>query len=141
MISGNDYAEVYEILSYMDKATVMKVPIDILNNINEKRTRNYNSNIDRNDLFNFENVSINTKRILAWLDVNYWMDENKKQEIIKEKKEQELLLEEKKKEKYDNNIFKQEEKIENKEIVVKEETLFEKIKNNIRKFIFMLKNK
>lgn len=37
MISPEDYEEVYEILSYMDKIIVMKIPIEILNIINKKK--------------------------------------------------------------------------------------------------------
>ena len=40
MINSNTYSEVYEILSYMDKSIVMKIPIEILENIKEKRNKN-----------------------------------------------------------------------------------------------------
>lgn len=37
MISSSTYKEIYEILSYMDKLTVMKIPIEILQNIKVKK--------------------------------------------------------------------------------------------------------
>ena len=84
MINSNTYTEVYEILSYMDKQTVMKVPIDILNYIKDNRNKEYTTCIDENDIFNMNNISSETKHVLAWIDVNYWMSEEKKK-YIKEK--------------------------------------------------------
>ena len=52
MISADTYEELYEILSLMDKVTVMKVPIDILNTIKEQRNPEYQTNIDKTDIFN-----------------------------------------------------------------------------------------
>ena len=37
MLTANDYQEVYKILSLMDKLTVMKIPEEILKNINKKK--------------------------------------------------------------------------------------------------------
>lgn len=39
MITSNTYKELYEILSYMDKTTVMKIPIEILQTIKNKKKR------------------------------------------------------------------------------------------------------
>ena len=84
MINENTYTEVYEILSYMDKMTVMKIPIELLKFIKENKNDNFNTLIDKNDLFNMNNISSETKHVLAWLDVNYWMSKEKK-ERLKEK--------------------------------------------------------
>ena len=40
MITSKTYKEVYEILSYMDKVTVMKIPMDILQTIKKKKIMN-----------------------------------------------------------------------------------------------------
>ena len=98
MISPEDYEEVYEILSYMDKIIVMKIPIEILNIINKKRNKEYVSKIDKNDLFNLNNMSKNTQSVLAWLDVNYWINQDKKSKLIQK---QELL----KQKQYSSNVF------------------------------------
>ena len=37
MITSKIYKELYEILSYMDKVTVMKIPIEILQTIKNKK--------------------------------------------------------------------------------------------------------
>ena len=81
MISADTYSEVYEILSYMNKSIVMKVPFEILEVIKENRNLNYISKIDKEDLFNLNNISKDTVNILAWLDVNYWIDNEKKEKI------------------------------------------------------------
>ena len=98
MISPEDYEEVYEILSYMDKIIVMKIPIEILNIINKKRNKEYVSKIDKNDLFNLNNMSKNTQSVLARLDVNYCINTDKKSKLIQK---QELL----KQKQYSSNVF------------------------------------
>jgi len=81
MITADTYSEIYEILSYMNKSIVMKVPIEILEIIKESRNLNYISKINKEDLFNLNNISKDTLNLLAWLDVNYWMDNEKKEKI------------------------------------------------------------
>lgn len=83
MISGNTYEEVYEILSYMDKMTVMKIPRDILNNIKEQRNTEFKTRINKDDIFNQQNVSKEAIDILCWIDFNYWMNSSQKNEIEK----------------------------------------------------------
>ena len=105
MISSEDYEEIYEILSYMDKIVVMKIPIEILSIINKKRNKKYVTKIDKKDLFNLNNMSKNTQSVLAWLDVNYWINPDKKRNLIQkmnlEKQNQELL----KQQQYSSNVF------------------------------------
>ena len=105
MISGNTYEELYEILGYMDKLTVMKIPEELLNVISQRRNIKYQTKIDKNDIFNKQNVSDETLDLLCYIDYNYWMDEDKKNEINKILKEKE----EEKKERYNpDNLFKKE---------------------------------
>lgn len=106
MISGNVYSEVYEILSCMDKAIVMKIPLNILETINKKRNKNYISRINKQDIFNRENVLPDTIKYLAWIDMNYWETEEERMRIKSLYRstliEKEKLL----KEKYNKDIFK-----------------------------------
>lgn len=81
MINADTYSEVYEILSYMNKSIVMKVPVEILEVIKENRNMEYVSKIDKADLFNLNNISKDTINVLAWLDVNYWIDKEKREKI------------------------------------------------------------
>ena len=78
MISSQTYSEVYEILKYMNKEVVMKIPIEILEKIKNKRDLNYKSKIDKEDIFNPDNVLPETIEVLNWIDVNFWMSEDKK---------------------------------------------------------------
>lgn len=83
MISGETYEELYEILGQMDKLTVMKIPEDILNNINSKRNKDFKTKIDKNDLFNEGNIRKETVDLLCWLDYNYWMGNERKEKVKK----------------------------------------------------------
>lgn len=137
MISKNVYAEVFEILSYMNKSVVMKIPIEILESINRKRNRSYISKIDRNDIFNTNNINNDTVKILSWIDVNFWMDENKKEDLKRLARERSIS-------KYTieiKDIFKEENKKINEEgykgslIKVKKESIIKKIINKVKKFL------
>lgn len=139
MISAESYEELYEILSYMDKSTVMKIPIEILEQINKKRNYNYITRIDSSDIFNLENISEETINVLAWLDINYWMKEERK-ERINEQYRKRLMQEEllKKANFSTNSIFPDErrENIRNTKdvemIVTNKETIFEKMWKKIK---------
>ena len=111
MISSNTYEEVYEILSYMDKLTVMKVPEEILKIIKTKRNKNFKTKINKDDIFNEENVSKETIDFICWLDYKYWIDEERKYEIDRINIEKVKKSEEEKRKKYNpDNIFKNREK-------------------------------
>ena len=72
MITSKTYKEVYEILSYMDKITVMKIPIEILENIKKKKDNNYITQIDKKDIFNEKNVSKEAIDLLCYFYKHYW---------------------------------------------------------------------
>ena len=87
------YAEVYEILKYMDKKMVMKVPLEILQLFKNNKDNNYISKINKNDIFNKNNITEDTLRVLSWLNINYWSDEKKKRELISLYRENDLKYE------------------------------------------------
>lgn len=106
MVLSNIYEEVYEVLSYMDKVTVMQVPEYILRNIKQKRNPNFKTNIDKADIFNEDNISKEAVDILCWLNYKYIMDNEKKIKVDKIKNEKIQKLEEYKRNLYSsNNIF------------------------------------
>lgn len=72
MITSKTYKELYEILSYMDKVTVMKVPINILQTIKNKKDNRYITKIDKNDIFNEKNVDRETIDLLCYFHKHYW---------------------------------------------------------------------
>lgn len=137
MISGNTYEELYEVLRYMDKPTVMKIPESILRNILEKRNKEFKTRIDKNDLFTEENMSKEAVDILCWLEYKFWMSEENKKEIDKIKNRK---LKEMENKNYDlNNLFKKEEiaeaHINNIQLIEKKEkSWLKKILDNIIKF-------
>ncbi len=139
MISGNTYEEVYEILSYMDKMTVMKIPENILNHIKEHRNTEFKTRVNKNDIFNQKNVSKDAIDILCWLDFNYWMNNSQKDEIKKWNYQKKLLEEEKKQKTYNyNKVFKKVDNIQNilteeKSLILKKEHWYHKILNFIIK--------
>lgn len=107
MISSQAYSEVYEILKYMNKEVVMKIPIEILDKIKNKRDLNYKSKIDKEDIFNPDNVLPKTIELLNWIDVNFWMSEDKKEKLQKKVRKQELEENKLKEKKYNpDDIFK-----------------------------------
>lgn len=77
------YSEVFEILSYMDRATVMKIPLEILQYIKDNRNIEYVSRINPNNFFNKENVSDKAREILAWIDLEYLVSDKNKTEKLK----------------------------------------------------------
>ena len=141
MINSNVYSEVYEILSYMDKATVMKIPIEILETIKSERNREYISRINPEDIFNPNNIEEKTLEILACLDVNYWMDKTKKEKLEFKNRQRIRIEEQEKKRKYgDYDLFeKKSEKYnlnktnEENYLAEPKETLFDKIISNIKR--------
>ena len=142
MISADIYEELYEILSLMDKVTVMKVPIDILNTIKEQRNPEYQTNIDKTDIFNENNVKKETIDLLCYLDYHYWMDENKKSEVDRIRRQRFQEEEKKKLEQYNpNDLFKKVEKQKMPEnnnstaLIEYKESIFEKFKNFIFKIL------
>lgn len=142
MISSNTYEEVYEILSYMDKITVMRVPEEILNTIKNKRNVNFKTRIDKNDIFNEENISKEAIDFLCWIDYKYWMDENRKTKIDQIKFDKIRRYEEEKREKYaTDNLFKKQDKVKNTEEVKTEEVAMVEYKESIfKRFINIIKS-
>lgn len=142
------YAEVYEILRNMDKAVVMKIPIEILNVFKNQRDINYISRIDSKDLFNPDNVEKKTRDIIAWLDLEYWATAEEKKELIAKYRKNEFIAEQKKKEEYEskyNQIFIEDKEdvmaVENistesdKQICIIKNNWFEKIKSFFKKMM------
>lgn len=118
MISANTYEEVYEVLSYMNKTTVMKIPEEIILKIYKKRNPNFITKIQKENIFDENNISKEAVDLLCWLDYTYWRNDNERSkinDIIKEKNEFEEKL---KRDKYSpNDIFKNK---KNNQIVIEE---------------------
>ena len=81
MISPNSLEEVYEVLSLMDKLSVMKIPEETLTFIIKSRNSNFKTQIDKNDIFNEENISKEAMDLLCYFDYHFWIDEDKRKEV------------------------------------------------------------
>ncbi len=101
------YAEVFETLSYMNKRTVMKIPMEILQYIKDNRNTKYVSEIDPNNIFDINNISKEARIILAWLDLNYLSSGENKEKKLKMYKENDEKYQMILKEKYNSEeVFK-----------------------------------
>lgn len=139
------YAEVYKILSYMDKKMVMKIPLDILTIFKEKRDKTYIVKVDPKNLSNKNNVSKMAISIMAWLDLEFWASKEEKEFLIKKYKRNEMISEQIKKEKY-NKIFDDYGTEQNTDLILQPEneisnSNFEKLINKIKRFFERITNK
>ncbi len=117
------YTEVFEVLSYMNKEVVIKIPYTILSTIKDNRDLNYISRIDKNDIFNPENLSEKAIAILAWLDLKYLASEESKKKKIKLYQENERKYQENLHNKYNpDDILKNRNRITQEKIKASEET-------------------
>lgn len=141
MVLSNTYEEVYQMLKHMNKATVMKIPNNVLNNIIKNRNSNFKTNIDTTDLFNQENVSKEAIDLLSWIAYNYLLDNEKKQKIDKINQSFYIEVEKEKLSKYNpNDIFKNHKKQDvqkksdkNVSLILYNENIFTKLLKKILK--------
>ncbi len=111
------YAEVFEILGHMKKEEVMRIPINVLEHIKQERSKTYNSRIDKNDLFNPNNIDQRSINLLTWLIMDYMGTEEQRAEIVRIGKANDRKIEEAKKAKYSIDVFDKKEEHEEKVIV------------------------
>lgn len=138
------YAEVYEILSFMEQKYIDKIPLKLMELFREEKIKDYKSNIEPTIPLYEQNLQKKTLVILAMLNLNYWCeDENEKKELIKLYAQNDKRKEEELREKYNpDNLFKKKEKIvednkinqENTQLIeYKEQNIFKKILSKIMK--------
>lgn len=139
------YAEVYEILSFMEQKYVDMIPLKLLELFKEEKEKEYKPNINPTIPLDEQNLQKKTLSILAMLKLNYWCeDENEKKELIALYAENDKRKEEELREKYNpDNLFKKKEQIvedneikqENTQLIeYKEQNIFKKILNKIMNF-------
>ena len=139
------YAEVYEILSFMEQKYVDRIPLKLLELFKEEKEKEYKPNINPTIPLDEQNLQKKTLSILAMLNLNYWCeDENEKKELIALYAENDKIKEEELREKYNpDNLFRKKEQIvedneikqENTQLIeYKEQNIFKKILNKIMNF-------
>ena len=110
------YKEVIEILKYVPKESVVKIPQTMLDTFNAKMDNTYNFSIDINKSFEEQELLEETKAILANVFRDYWATPYQKERIQAKERYDRQINEEEKSAKYNNDIFKTREnnKTENK---------------------------
>jgi len=115
------YCELSEIFKNIDKEKVMKIPIEILEEIKKNTNEDVRIHIDWDRPLSEQELSEDTLNILGWINVAFWTEgAEEKQKLYsrfyKNKREQEELY----------NEYNQ--------ISVYEEGIFDKLKNRMKKF-------
>lgn len=136
------YKEVVEILKYVPKESVDKIPQNMINTFNAKMDNSYNFSIDINKSFEDQELLEETKAILANIFRDYWATPYQKERIQAKERYDWQKIEEEKKNNYNYDIFKKNNKTDDKEnesvennlpIEVKKEKFYNKIINFFKK--------
>ena len=137
------YKEVVEILKYVPKGSVKKIPQTMIDTFNSKMDKTYNFSIDINKSFEKQELLEETKAILANIFRDYWATPYQKERILAKERYDREKIEEEKRVKYNSDIFKTQKTINKMEkdntscnnlpIEVKKESFFEKIIKFIEK--------
>ena len=84
MNKKNSYVEILEILKYMDKIYVDKIPKELIKFFEENKANNYSFKFDSTVELDKQNLNDNTLALLAMLNLNYWCkDEKERKEMLK----------------------------------------------------------
>lgn len=138
---NNNYArackEVSEILKYISMDYIEKIPLEVLDVLNQKMDKNYEFQYDINKEYEEQNLLVETKAILANIYIDYWATEEQRERIKEIHNEDRRKIDLLKYEKYNpNELFKNKKSIQNIEITQlvegKELSIIQKIMNNIK---------
>lgn len=135
------YKEVVEILKFVSKENVDKIPKEMLDMFEEEQDKEYNFKVDTTKSFEEQELLEETKAIFSNIFRDYWANDYQRNVIIEKENMDRIKLEE---EKYDSkDLFKNNQKNFNKQnnndkvdvnlTVVKKENLFKKLIDKIFK--------
>ena len=100
-------AEINEILKYMPKEEVEKIPSKLREFFKEASSKDYVTNINPDLPLDEQNIKEKTKDIIALIYRNYWCSEEERKELDQKLIENDKKFEEELREKYNpDNIFK-----------------------------------
>lgn len=94
------YKEVLQILKYMPKEDIEKVPKEIILTFETKMDKDYKFEIDANKSIEEQVLLEETKDILANLFRDYWATPKQKEKIIEKENQEKRIIEEGKRKKY-----------------------------------------
>mgnify|MGYP004549397767 FL=1 len=138
------YTEVLEILKYMPKEDVDKIPREMIEMFENKRERSYVFKVKETDDFANLNILDETEAIFVNIFRDYWATPEQKEKIIEKQSYDKLVIEEEKMRKYNpDKIFKQHEILKHNIDIVenKKETSLVKVKESFFiRFVNFVKN-
>ena len=103
---GEAAVEVLDILDNTNKEDVAKIPSSFIKFLVDNASENYVVNFDHSKPISELNIKEKTKEILGTIYINWWCDNNKKEQYKNQIEEQEKRKHEQLREKYNpNNIF------------------------------------
>lgn len=97
------YKEIVEILKYIPKESVNKIPKEMRDMFEEEMDKNYSFKIDTTKPFEEQELLEETKAILANIFRDYWATDYQKARIIKKENQDREEWERQKREKYNPN--------------------------------------
>lgn len=141
-------AEINEILKYMPKEEVEKIPSKLREFFKEVASKDYVTNINPDLPLDKQQIKEKTKDIIALIYRNYWCTEEERKELDQKLIENDRKFEEELREKYNpDNIFKnnvtttkkeepeeKEEKIEQSLVVQETEKWYQRFLNMIKRW-------
>jgi len=136
------YSEVLEILKYVPKDYVNKIPNEMLQTFKQNANENYEFKYNVDKTLIEQNVSKTARYIIAILFRDYWATPEQRDKIIAKEKYDLDKIEQQKIEKYSyDNLFKTRPKddiaIDNNEMIIYKETIFKKIIEKIKRILKM----
>ncbi len=131
--------ETLTFLAFFDNAMIDKIPAHIITKLCEQAAdSNLDFYIDAKKEFEEQNISEKSKDLISLIYYDYIAEENEKEEILKQWELNEQSYQNAQKEKYSyDNLFKKPEETSScvELIETKKETIFQKIKNLLKKLI------
>lgn len=138
---AKSYTELIEILKYISKSDLNKIPKDKIKNYIKNKDNDYIYIYDSKKNFENQNISKLTKILIANLYIEYWADEEEKAQIKINDRKEIYDIDNKNAEKYKtDNIFEKKKK-RNEENVEETSLTIIKKKNFIQKIIEKIKKK
>ena len=136
------YKEVIEILNFVPKESVDKIPKTMIDMLKEKMDKNHNFKVDINKRFEEQNILDETKAIFANISRDYWTTPYQRKIIEEKERLDRQKAEEEKRKKYDPDVFKNEkeklnidEQHNNVPVKVKKQNIFQKLLDCIKGFL------
>jgi len=123
------YKEVIEILNYVPKESVDKIPQPMIDTFKTKMDKEYDFKVDVNKSFEEQDLLDETKAIFANIFRDYWATPYQKERIEAKEKLDRQKLEEEKAQKYNPDDLFKKKKVESIEEYEKEESNISEISN------------